>query len=54
MAAFRKRNSGWRDEVCIKGVRTELWSSLVFRSMNQAAAWLISVTSIPSLNLIPI
>ena len=32
----------------------ELWSNLVFRKMNQAAAWLISVTSIPSLNLIPI
>ena len=32
----------------------ELWSNLVFREMNQAAAWLISVTSIPSLNLIPI
>jgi hypothetical protein len=32
----------------------ELWSSLVFRNMNQAAAWLNSVTSIPSLNLIPI
>ena len=38
----------------VQGLIEELWSSLVFRNMNQAAAWLISVTSIPSLNLMPI
>ncbi len=35
MAAFRKRNSGWRAEVCIKGVRT----SATFTTKREAQAW---------------
>ena len=32
----------------------ELLSNLVFKGLNQAAAWLESVTSIPSLNFTPV
>ena len=35
MAAFRKRNGGWRAEVCIKGVRT----SATFTTKQEARAW---------------
>jgi integrase len=35
MAAFRKRNSGWRVEVCIKGIRT----SATFTTKREAQAW---------------
>jgi len=32
----------------------ELLSNLVFKGLNQAAAWFESVTSIPSLNFTPV
>ena len=35
MAAFRKRSSGWRAEVCIKGIRT----SATFTTKREAQAW---------------
>jgi integrase len=35
MAAFRKRNSGWRAEVCIKGAR----ASATFTTKREAQAW---------------
>ena len=35
MATFRKRSSGWRAEVCIKGVRT----SATFTTKREAQAW---------------
>ncbi len=34
-------------------IREELLSNLVFKSLNQAAAWFDSVTSTPSLNFTP-
>ena len=35
MATFRKRSSGWRAEVCIKGIRT----SATFTTKREAQAW---------------
>ena len=35
MASFRKRSSGWRAEVCIKGIR----SSATFTTKREAQAW---------------
>jgi len=35
MAGFRKRSSGWRAEVCIKGIRT----SATFTTKREAQAW---------------
>ena len=35
-------------------VAYELLAKVVFQHLNQAAAWSIAVTSIPSLNLIPV
>ena len=35
MAAFRKRNGGWRAEVCIKGIRT----LATFTTKREAQAW---------------
>jgi integrase len=35
MATFRKRNGGWRAEVCIKGIRT----SATFTTKREAQAW---------------
>ncbi len=35
MAAFRKRNGGWRAEVCIKGMR----ASATFTTKREAQAW---------------
>ena len=43
-----------REKVKLGVTTTELLSKVVFRHMTQAATWSISITSIPSLNLIPV
>ena len=40
--------------ICMGGFVSELLSKLVFSQLNQAATCLTSVTSTPSLNLIPV
>ena len=37
-----------------KALQLELLSRVVFARLNQAAIWSSSITSIPSLNLIPV
>jgi hypothetical protein len=43
-----------RGKVALQQANTELLSNLVFKGLNQAAAWFESVTSIPSLNFTPV